>query len=92
MVEKLIRFVKRFLFGPKRVVEGDIAKAEKSRLNPAHSLLKMQGHRRSRIAAHSLSTDLKFNYDSVRQVLSSKTTNVTSLKNAERQQSLYSAA
>jgi len=92
MVEKFIRFVKRFIFGPKKVVEGDIAKAEKSRFAGSHPLLVMQKHRRSRIAAHALSTDAKYNYDSVRQVLSSKTTNVNSLKNAERQESLYSAA
>ncbi len=91
MVQRLIRFVKRFIYGPKRVVADDIANAGKSRLSFAHNLLKIQKHRRSKHAAHSISGISKYNYETVRQLLSSKHANAKS-GNAERQESLYSAA
>ena len=91
MVQRLIRFVKKFIYGPKRVVADDIANAGKSRLGRSHALLRVQRHRRSKHAAHSISGISKYNYSTVRSLLSSKLAKTKS-GNAERQQSLYSAA
>jgi len=42
MVDRLIRFVKKFIYGPRRVVADDLAKAGKSRLGSSNILLRLQ--------------------------------------------------
>ena len=90
MVDRLIRFVKKFIYGPRRVVADDLAKAGKSRLGSSNILLRLQKHRHSKHAAHSISGSSRYNYETVRAFLHSRHVAIKSGA-AERQQSLYSA-
>ena len=69
----------------------DIANAGKSKLGNSHGLLKVQKHSRSKNAAHSISANSRYNYETVRSLLSS---NLAKTKSGavERHESLYSAA
>ena len=69
----------------------DLANAGKLRLVSSHGLLKMQKHRHSKHAAHSISGSSVYNYETVRSLLSS---NLAKTKSgvAERHESLYGAA